>query len=227
MRALGRRLRGLGCEVLGSKTPDHAERVLRSRGDGIGAVVMPVDLPTFDLRSALRFLRRLEPTGELTFMATGRRPDDEGRRLLRQAGVELALWEPLDDHALRFQVNRALANSSIVRGDRSNLRAPADWPVPVWSGRRRKSARAYSLSVTGAFLSTWRPSLPNSELRIGFPIPSGPVRLNARVVMTNVPGNLLRPNLPVGMGVRFEDTPQEVEAHLVHWVQRRLEALGF
>ena len=125
MRQLVARLRRLGYSVLPSKTPDHAERLLRTRGGSIAAAVIPVDLPTFDLGAALRFLRRLEPSGELNFVAAGQRPGREGRRLLRDAGVELALWDPVYEHALRFQANSALAGSEIVRGNRASLRAPA------------------------------------------------------------------------------------------------------
>jgi len=227
MRSLAMSLRRLGYPVLPSKTPDHADRLLRTRGGGIAAAVIPVDLPTFDLGAALRFLRRLEPTGELSFVAAGQRPSPTGRKLLRDAGVELALWNPVDEHTLRFQANRALAGSEIVRGSRSSLRAPADWPVAVWTGTRRKPARVYSLSAGGAFLATGRPSLPQAPLRIDVPASPGPVRLQARVVMTNVPGNLLRENLPVGMGVRFERTPPAVEEALAAWANDRLAALGF
>ena len=173
------------------------------------------------------FLRRLEPTGELTFVAAGRRPDRDGRVLLRDAGVELALWEPLDEHTLRFQINRAVAGSAIVLGKRGSLRAPTDWPVAVWSGERRKPARLYSLSAHGAYLSTWRPSLENAQVRIDVPVAGGAERISARVVMTNVPGHFLRGNLPVGMGVRFEAMPRAVFSSLVAWANDRIASLGF
>jgi hypothetical protein len=227
MRSLAARLRRLGYSVLSSKTPDQAERLLRMRGSSVAAAVIPVDLPAFDLGAALRFLRRLEPSGELNFVAAGQRPSRAGRRLLRDAGVELALWDPVGEHALRFQANRALAGSEIVRGNRTSLRAPTDWPVAVWTGTRRKPARVYSMSAGGAFLSTWRPSLPQTQLRIDLPASPSPLRLQARVVMTNVPGNLIRESLPIGMGVRFEQTPPEIEAAIVAWANKRLNALGF
>jgi hypothetical protein len=45
--------------------------------------------------------------------------------------------------------------------------------------------------------------------------------------MTNVPGNLIRDTLPIGMGLRFEQTPPEIEAALAAWANKRLAALGF
>ena len=140
MGRLATRLRQLGYALLTCKTPDHAERLLRAAQHDVATVVLPVDLPTFDLGAALRCMRRLESSGELTFVATGRRPDAEASALLRSAGVEFTLWEPADDHTLRFQINRAMACSQIVLGARSQLRAPADWPVAIYSGTRRKPA---------------------------------------------------------------------------------------
>jgi hypothetical protein len=227
MRRLGARIRRMGYGVLPCKTPDHAERVLLAQGGNVASVVLPVDLPTFDLGAALRFMRRLEPSGELTFVATGHRPDSESRGLLRGAGIELALWDPMDDHTLRFQINRAMASSQIVRGSRDQLRAPADWPVAIFAGSRRKPARVYSLSAGGSYLATWRPSIPGARVVVDLPMADGPVRVAARVVMTNVPGHFIRENLPVGMGVRFEDLPNEVEDALANWADQRQAALGF
>lgn len=227
MRRLGARIRRMGYGVVPCKTPDHAERVLMARSANVAAVVLPVDLPTFDLGAALRFMRRLEPTGELTFAATGQRPDSEARGLLRGAGVELALWEPMDDHTLRFQINRAMASSQIVRGDRGRLRAPADWPVAIFAGNRRKPARVYSLSAGGCYLATWRPSIPGARVVMDLPMADGPVRVSANVVMTNVPGHFMRENLPVGMGVRFEELPHDVSNALSTWADQRQSTLGF
>ncbi len=227
MRRLSSRLERMGYGVVPAKTADAAERVLRVRGRTIAATVIPVDLPAFDLRAALGFLRRLEPTGELCFVAAGHRPEAADRNMLREAGVELALWEPIDEHALRFQANRALADSAIVRGERGVIRAPANWSVSVWSGERRKPAKIYTLSARGAFLATARPSLPGTQLEVELPFRSTPVRVKAEVVMTNVPGHFMRDNLPAGMGVRFQETPGNVVSALKIWAERRLESLGF
>ncbi|MBW2267042.1 MAG: hypothetical protein JRH16_00600 [Deltaproteobacteria bacterium] len=227
MRRLGTRLRQLGYGVLPCKAPDQAERLLRARGPDVASVILPVDLPTFDLSTALRFMRRLEPSGELTFVATGQRPDAEARALLRGAGIEFALWEPADDHTLRFQINRALASSRIVLGDRSLLRAPADWPIAIYAGTRRKPARVYSLSAGGCYLATWRPNIAGARVVMDLPMADGPVRVGAQVVMANVPGDFMRQNLPVGMGMCFRNLPHEIETALSAWADQRQEALGF
>ncbi len=226
MRSIATRLRRLGYPVLPAKTPDQAERLLRTRR-GLTAALIPVALPTFDLGAALRFLRKNEPTGELTFVAVGHKPERDSLCLLREAGVELALWEPMDDHLLRFQVNRALASSEVVLGGRACLRAPAHWETAIRSGARRKPARVYTLSSQGAFLATGRPSLPGATIGVDLPVSTGTAKLEAEVVMTNVPGDFLRPNLPLGMGIRFENLSSQIEDALDVWARKRLNAIGF
>ncbi len=44
--------------------------------------------------------------------------------------------------------------------------------------------------------------------------------------MTNVPGNLLRRNLPVGMGVCFETPRADAAASLELYAQSRMRALA-
>ena len=54
MLRLATRLRQLGYPVAPAKTADRAEHLLSARGSRIGAAVIPVDLPAFDLATALR-----------------------------------------------------------------------------------------------------------------------------------------------------------------------------
>lgn len=225
MQRLVVRLRRLGYHVSPVKSPEQAHLMLRVAHASIGAVVFPADLPAVDLAEAIRFMRSLTPNKELPFLAAGPRPLAEERERLRRAGVDFALWGSIDPHTLRFQINRALAGSDVVRGDRQTLRAPADWPVEVVSGERRKEARVYSISASGAYLATARPSPRSSSLELRLPLPSGPVKAGGRVVMTNVPGNLMRNNLPVGMGVRFVGTNAETAASLLLYAEQRMRAL--
>jgi hypothetical protein len=57
------------------------------------------------------------------------------------------------------------------------------------------------------------------------PLPSCDLRLSGEVVMTNVPGNLVRGNLPVGMGVRFTGHSRKVEKSLLAFTEERARAL--
>lgn len=225
MQLLMTRLRRLGYGVTPVKSPEQAHLTLRVARSEIGAVVLPTDLPVTNLAEMIRFLRSIHPGAELPFVVTGPRPGAEERAGLRRAGVDHALWEPVDPHTLRFQINRALADSRIVLGGRGALRAPADWPVEVVTGGRKKEARIYSISAAGAYLATARPSPRSSSLELKLPLPSGLAKAGARVVMTNVPGNLMRNNLPVGMGVRFVGNPVDLEADLHLYAESRLRSL--
>ena len=90
---------------------------------------------------------------------------------------------------------------------------------------RSKAASVYTVSSSGAFLATPAPSPRGAQIAIELPVPGLRGRLKARVVMTNVPGNLQHKNLPVGMGVRFESPPIDAEALLHVFAQERLSDL--
>lgn len=225
MQLLMTRLRRLGYRVVPVKSPEQAHLMLRVAHSALSGVVFPTDLPVVDLREALGFMRRLAGSRELPFLAAGKTPSPAERRRLREAGVDLAIWDPIDPHTLRFQINRALAGAKVVRGNRSALRAPADWRVEVVSAGRKKEARVYEVSTSGAFLATARPSPSGSAVEVELPLGSGATRVGARVVMTNVPGNLMRSHLPVGMGVRFVGACPELDAELALYAEQRMRSL--
>jgi CheY-like chemotaxis protein len=226
LQVMAGRLRRLGYRVMLAKTPEEARSLLASRRFRFGAALISPQIPAARLGPALEALRRASPETRLALLAAGNVPDRERRRELRAAGVSLALWDPVDSHTLRFQINRALSGEEGVgRRERSSLRAPADWPVCVRVAGREKEARVYSVSAGGAYLATLRPSIANAEVKLSLPLPSGGVTAAARVVMTNVPGNLQRWNLPIGMGVRFTTAGIDAEAALQLYVEERTRAL--
>jgi CheY-like chemotaxis protein len=222
---LSARLRGLGHRVVRAKTVDAGLAALSDRRFEIGAVMVPPDLPTLDLERALHAFRRMEPDAPLPLLAVGPRPDADHRAHLRRAGVAWALWRPVDDSTLRFQTNRALAGEEVPRASRRAERVPANWPVQIGVGQRQKAGLVYSLSARGAYLSTERPSMPRALVHVALPLPQGDVRVAGQVVMTNVPGNLVRQNLPLGMGVRFTGHGDADEEAILAYVDRRAESL--
>ena len=118
--------------------------------------------------------------------------------------MDRALWSPVEDHALRFQLNAAL---SIAHEEclRNEARVPIDARAMVLAGGRRKQASVYSLSAGGAFLETPRPSMPGAQVEVAIFVAGAELTVTARVLYTNVPGNLSRICLPLGMAVRFVD----------------------
>ena len=221
------RLRHLGIPAVCAKTGAEARAALADPRWAIAAVAIPPDLPTLDLPRALAGLTR-SADGRRALLVCGARPAPAACERLRQAGARLALFEPWDDHAIRFQVNRAFAGAAAEAPTRGALRVPVRWPVEVRSGRRGRPARVYAVSTQGAFLVMGRPSLRNSLVHVALPLaPEGgdPVRLAGQVVSTNVPGNLRRRNLPLGMGVRFLGVRPEATRVLERFTAERSREL--
>lgn len=203
--ALAERTRQLGFRTARAKTPQDAVLLAAERSFRFGVVLVQPDLPVMDLAQALAALRARCPSSGLTPIAAGQAPLGEERERLRRAGVELALWEPVGDHALRFQLNRAMAGPR--RGQRGDERVPTECNAGVFQAGREKPATVYSLSRRGSYLDTQRPSQKGAKLALELNLPEGQVSVAARVVYTNVPGNLQRRQLPVGMAVSFTEVP--------------------
>lgn len=215
------RLRLLGIPALRAKTGGEARAALLDPRAAVGAVMIPPDPPTLDLRKALRALSVLPDGTELALLVCGPRPDEAARARLREAGAALALWEPIDDHALRFQVNRAFAKGLAAAQPRRAERVPTSWPVEVRIGARARPAQLYSLSARGAFLATAGPALRRTLVHVTLPLPGEEVRVAGEVVATNVPGNLRKRNLPIGMGIRFLGLPRDTEQRLLAFTAER------
>ncbi len=226
MEVLRARIARLGLRAIPAKTPDLAHGLLRVAGARIGAVVVPSELPVVNLRHALDALRRQAPAHEIAFLGAGRDPGAEGRARLREAGVRLAIFDPVDTHALRFQLNRALAGARISRCRRRTVRAPTDWPVVATSGSRRKNGRVYAVSASGAFVVLDAPWLVKTPVSLELALPSGTLGVSGRVAMTNVPGNVMRRSLPFGMGVRFDELSESASVTLLVYAQERFRNLS-
>jgi hypothetical protein len=215
------RLRLLGIPALRAKTGAEARAALVDPRAAVGAVLIPPDPPTLDLRKALRALSTLPDGEQLALLVCGPKPDESGRARLREAGAALALWEPLDDHALRFQVNRAFASGLVPSQNRRAERVPASWNVEVRIGARARPAQLYSVSARGAFLATAAPALRRTLVHVTLPVPGEELRVAGEVVATNVPGNLRKRNLPIGMGIRFLGLAREAEQRLLAYTFER------
>jgi PilZ domain len=223
---LATRARRVGFRVLRAKTPEDAREALRDGRHAVGAVVVPPDLEAPDLSVALHGFRELVPDRELSVLVGGPRPASSECQRLRAAGAGLGLFEPLDDHTLRFQLNRAAAGRNVGAAERRALRVPTDWPVRVRMGGREKPARVYCVSSSGAYLATSRPSFRGSLVYLTLPLPGGPIDVAGRVVMTNVPGNLVRENLPLGMAVQFTGLALDAADSLREYAERQSAVLS-
>lgn len=204
MGALTDRIRALGYESIRVKTPNEAIEIAIERNLEYGVGLFEPQGLAFNLIEALESIRCRSNSLDMRYIATGEEPNDEECTKLRDAGISVALWAPVEDHALRFQLNASMSRNH-EEFLRSEARAPIDVSATVKAGGRRKQVSVYSLSAGGAFLETARPSMAGVDLEVTLLSPDGELSLDAHVLYTNVPGNLSQPTLPLGMGVRFEN----------------------
>ena len=205
--ALTHRIRKMGYRAMRAKTPEEAFAIVEEHRHQVTAALIPPDLAVADLGGALESLAARAPQGRLAYVVAGACPSEESLAELRAAGLQLALWDPIDDARLRFQINRALAGFGAQELSRNEMRAPLDIPAHVIQAGRRKPARVYTLSSGGVYLDTDRPSMRNAAIQVELDLWPSPVCAPGVVVYTSVPGNLRRNNLPNGMGVCFNDIP--------------------
>jgi hypothetical protein len=222
---LGKRLGELGHLTVRAGSISDAMELAESRKLRFSAALLHPEIPASRLAIELNQLRQCSRSAGLVYIAAGERPQKLACNRLREAGVEWALWNPVSDNELRFQLNRA---TSGWRHDhlRGQLRAPTNWSTLISASGREKLAQIYTLSGSGAFLATQRPSLSGAELTLELHLPSGSVEVTGHVVYTNVPGNRSLDRLPSGMAVKFGDTPLEAERAIRESVNARASDLA-
>jgi hypothetical protein len=201
---LTRRLREIGAPTTTVESFEEAQQLLKEARLDIGALLIPTHFEPDFLNKTLKALLSEAPPEGIEFISVGEPPDKAESKKLRKAGVKLALWNPICEAHLRFQINRALFADHNVFGNRGNPRVPTELGCTVTVGDRDKDALIYSLALNGAFLATQRASMTGAKLCLELRLPDGLLTTRANVVYANVPGNLQRPGLPMGMGVHFE-----------------------
>jgi hypothetical protein len=222
---LAERMLPLGVEPVIVSNVADAVSILDERRVLITAVLFPTDGSTQNLKKDVRTLRTAGPATGLIFVSYGTPPHSSERKKLRSAGLSIGLWEPYDDATLRFQLNRALTGDRDEHM-RAKTRVPTYMLARICVGERTKDAIVYSLSEGGAFLETPRASMDGAQLEVELRLPDGPIRLKSTVIYSNVPGNLQRPNIPLGMGVTFESVSDSEASQIGRFVNQRLSDLN-
>jgi hypothetical protein len=224
---LGTRVRQLGYEPVVEDDPRAAAARVAKHADAVRAALIPAAFTLPHRAGELDQLLRAAGTGGIRFVAAGERPGPEAEGRLREKNVRLCLWTPYQDRELRFVLNRALFDptQNFYARDQSRvrheLRAPTSLGARIIVGGREKPALIYNLSVGGCYLETLRPTLVGATLELVLPLPKGEFRIAGRVVLTNVPGNLERPNLPRGMAIEFLRVAPEAREAIQHYVLER------
>jgi hypothetical protein len=220
-----RRVQTAGARVTIVPDLDEAERLLGAHDHDFGAVLIPTSIGSDVLRKRIKGLRAQSRSRALTFLSTGPAPTRQERRRLRKAGMNLALWHPTNDAAFRFQINRALNPDTVNLSKRANPRVPTQLHCRVRFGDREKETSVYSLSTTGAFLETERASMSGGHVHLDIKVMDHIIQTRGTVVFSNVPGNLQKPSLPLGMAVRFESLSNDHRKKLAAYVEHLLGEL--
>lgn len=227
LRPLARRLETLGYAVVGLETRRGERALLVDRGAAARAAILPsalADRTDDGLEHLAQTVRELAPDRPLVALAFGEANDNAVRGRLRDAGIELALRDPLDPHVLRFQMNRALAAGPLP--ERVARRAPLGHDVSVRRHLLSRSIPVYTLSSRGAFLLADRPLAPGRRLSLDLPVGRLQARARARVVMANPARARIDRALPPGMAVAFEDLDGPSAAVINRLVDERLAGLA-
>lgn len=222
---LAERLRSFDVEPSRVANLESAEALVAAQHQPFCTVMVPTDFQHDRLKKVLKQVCAASSSTEVMLVSVGRHPTPAQRKILKAAGFRLALWEPYDEGTLRFQLNRALGGDR-DHHKRRTLRVPTYLLARVIVGGRTKDAVVYSLSEGGAFLETQRASMEGARLELEIRLPGGSLEARGEVLFANVPGNLQRPNLPLGMGLRFtEIRPDEVK-RIREFVQTRYAELN-
>ncbi len=213
----------LGYRALRANDVESVLDLLRRPGQPIRVFVFPVGAPFPQRESDLRSLTDASSTFGLRLIVSGDRPSPPEIAALKREGVRFGLWKPFHDSELRFVLNSALYDET--RGQlRPNPRVPASLVVRMKSGAGEKAGMLYNLSMTGAFIETPRPNMAGGRITLMIEFPDGTLAIPASVVFSNVPGNLQRPNLPLGMGAKFVDVNPQHAERIAKYVAERTRA---
>lgn len=204
-RALEAELRALPMQVCAAGTLGEAADSIGATGEKPRVVLIAEDEVDVDaLEEQLALIRVRSGSPQLVPILFGRAPSDERRVALRRVGAELALFGRFGRHALRFQVNRALAPAS-KRARRGEPRAPMEWRTRVFADGREKLVRCYTLSSAGGYFVTPRPWVVGSKVALELPSSSPkPFVIDGRIVYTHAAGSDADKGLPRGMAVAFD-----------------------
>ena len=225
-RALASELAALPMPVLLSGSLDAAARALASsREKPCIVLVAENEVDPDEFEQTLAELRVRSGTPRLVPIVFGRAPSAERREALRRAGAELALFGRFGRHALRFQVNRALAPAS-QKARRGELRAPMEWRTRVFASGREKLVRCYTLSSTGGYFVTPRPFVVGSTISLELPSSTSPrFVIEGRIVYTHAAGSEVGKSLPRGMAIAFSPLETGLEGVIRRGVAASQSAL--
>ena len=219
------RILRIGVDVFYTTGGEEAWLLAREEAPRIRVVLFPPSIDFDQISAVVDCLRSRASDVPRTLVVVGVQPDEPTRERLRKGGVELALWEPYDESALR----QVLANALTVRNhadSRQAPRFPATLLARAFSGIHRRDVIVSTLSLTGAFLETPSPFLPETRITLELALPDGPLITKATVACSRAERQSAAPERPLGMGVAFADLEPAIAERLEHFLGDLRERFG-
>jgi hypothetical protein len=219
------RILRIGVDVFYTRNWEEARLLAREEASRIRLVLFPPSVDFDHIRGVLDCLRAAASEVPRTLAVVGPQPDEHTREGLRSGGVDLALWEPFDESALR----QVLANALTVQ-DHPDLRAVPRFPTTLlaraFSGIRRKDVIVSTLSLRGAFLETPFPFLEETRITLELALPDGQLVTKATVVYSCSVHAPAPPGQPPGMGISFSGLDLTLEDRLGRFLAELRDRFG-
>ena len=198
------RILRIGVDVFYTRNWEEALLLAREEAPRIRLVLFPPSVDFDRIRLVQEALRTTASEVPRTLVAVGPKADETTRILLREGGVELALWEPFDESALRQVLGNALTAREHC-DQREVPRFPTTLLARTFSGIHRKDVIVSTLSLRGAFLETPYPFLPETRITLEVALPDGQLLTKANVVYSQPGCEPAPPGHPPGMGIVFAE----------------------
>lgn len=147
-------------------------------------------------------------------------PGDQELERCRQAGCDAVVTRPINRHYLMETSRKFLKVRERVE-NRLSIRVAVKYAVITGDIMNDFTA---DLNSGGMFLATERLQEVGSTLHLDFALPGmeEPIRCLASVAWVNGPGELKKPALPKGMGIRFQDLSDTDVKAINRFLERRL-----
>jgi hypothetical protein len=219
------RILRIGVDVFYARNWEEASLLAREKASRIRAVLFPTSIDFDHIRDVRDCLRSCASEVPRTLVVVGPQADEPTRARLRNGGVELALWEPYDESALR----QALANALTVRDhadEREVPRFPTTLLARAFSGIQRRDVIVSTLSLRGAFLETPFPFLAETRITLDLALPDGQLVTKATVVYSQAARSAEPPGHPPGMGTAFADLDPALEDRLGRFLGELRDRFG-
>jgi hypothetical protein len=219
------RLIRLGIATYYAKDAVEAWLLAQQEVDNIRVLLVSPAVDLGGVARILALLRGHEPEARRSAVVIGPCPDERTRAILRETGVELALWEPYDESALRMILSSAMA-PAVAKEPRRVPRLPTTLLGRAFKGLHRKDGVVCSLSTDGAFLEMPHPYEEGTRITLEIDVEGESIVTKAEVRYTIERSGTGGSEYPAGMGVAFHDVAPEAHDRLARYLAEQNRRFG-